>query len=217
MRLCTLGILSLVTLSCRDIQPPTTPPIISGFQLNGVFSLASGVPIEGASVRLYLDYEDAGTGQTDTVQVVVTDSTKPVDVSVYTSKLFFVKTLFLGRRSPGPIPRYFWNGYDEHGVLQPSGRYLIGYQIGDSVYKFSPFLLNGQITATTNNLGEFIIHSENLPVDAIIDRYDPSGVYLATLHLLPSVEVDFEKGTERTDVFIVPLSRDRVTFASFSP
>ena len=64
----------LMMLSCRDIQPPTSPTTISGYQLNGIFTTSDGSPIPDAGVRLYYDYEDAGTGPVDTLQVVVTDS-----------------------------------------------------------------------------------------------------------------------------------------------
>ena len=206
----------LTALACRDIRPPTAPGGISGYRLDGIVADNAGFPVAGAAVYVYYSADDAGPGPIDTVKVVVTDSTKTVDISVYTTAYRFVRTPYFGFRSPGPIPRFTWDGHDENGQLVGSGMYLIGYQIGDTVYKYSRIVVDGLATDTTDGNGRFSITQDHLPVGKIFDSYDGTGAYTSTLRISPDVSIILRKGGVESSLTTIPLVKDQVTTATFT-
>lgn len=206
----------LAALSCRDIRPPTAPADIAGYRIDGALTDADGFPVSGAEVVLFYTADDAGFGPIDTVQAVVTDSTKTVDVSVYTLSYRFVRTLYFGLRHPGPIPRFIWDGRDDNNRLVPSGMYLVGYQIGDTVYKYVPVVVDGLATDTTDGNGNFSITNANLPIGRLFDYYDAGGTYVSTLRIAPAIDLIFRKGSVESSYTSIPLVKDKVTSASFT-
>jgi hypothetical protein len=213
VRVALLGILSLVLSSCRDIEPVNSVAAVTGYQFAGLLTTPDGAPVQGASVRVYF-YYDTHTGPIDTIAVVVTDTTKAVDVSVYTVSYRFVRTLFFGYRHSGPVPRFIWNGLDEKAAQMPSGKYYIGYQVGDSLVKFSPVLLDGEISATTDGLGQFRL--TNLPVGELFDVYHLDGSYDTTLSVAPAIDLVFQKQGRQVPYIDIPLLDNKITTGAFT-
>jgi len=208
--------MTLLALSCRDIAPVTTTGAVTGYQFAGILSASDGAPVQGASVRLYYYYDDTQTGPVDTIAVIVTDTTKAVDVSVYTTSYFFLRTLFFGYRHAGPVPRFTWDGLDRNGTQMPSGKYLIGYQVGDTLVKFSPVLVDGEISARTDGLGQFRLSNANLPVGDLFDFYTSDGSFGATLRVAPVITLEFQKQSLRAIYSSIPLLKDKVTTGAFT-
>ena len=202
--------------SCRDVQPSQTSSVIQGFQLDGTVTSANGIPLDSVSVRLYYDFHDFGNDPVDTQQVVVTDSTRIVDVSVYTPKLVFIRQLFFNYRRTGPVPRFTWDQRDQHGALVPSGEYWIRYAIDTAVVKYSVVVIDGRITALTDRLGHFVIPGEHLPVGTVFDAYTPENVYDATVRVGSDVGLILFKAGLQVEYPYVQLKKNQITTALFT-
>ncbi len=210
-----LCLLAFVALSCREIQPLGDDTVINGYQLDGVVTTANGVPIGGVAVRLWYYYLPVYSGPTDTLQVFVTDSTKIVDIAVYTPDYHFVRQIFLGYRSPGPLPRYRWDGFDQFGNVAPSGKYLIRYAIDTVIYKYSPLVIDGRITAQTDPLGRFTLKGAQLPVGDVFDFWN-GPAYDGTSEIDAQIGIDLTKLSSFKRYEAVALTKDRITNYNFT-
>lgn len=216
VRYAVLCILCAVLPSCRDIQPFETSSSIQGYRLSGTVTSANGIPIDSAGVRLFYYYDVVSYNPVDTQAVIVTDSTRIVDVSVYTPNLVFVRQLFFNYLHTGPVPHFSWNELDQHGVPVPSGEYWIRYAIDTLVVKYSIVVVEGHTTATTDGLGRFIIPVEHLPVGTVFDAYTPVNVYDVTLRVRPAVRLLLLKAGLRAEYPSVQLKKDQITTAVFT-
>ncbi len=211
MRALAAAVLSLLALSCRDIQPVSQFVSTQGYRLDGIVTSANGIPLSGVEVRLYYNYDFYGSNPIDTQRVIVRDSTKIVDIAVYTPKLVFIRQLFLGYRSPGTVPRANWDGRDEFGAPVPSGKYFIRYVVDTTIVKYSTVVVDGHLTSTTDNNGSFEIGPDNLPVGTIFDAYFIDGSYDATYEVIPSVDVLLHKSTLTKGYTGIALGLNQVT------
>ena len=216
MRLLVVLTLGFTMLSCRDVQPLPVSTPVSGYQLNGILTTSNSIPISGAQVILYYNYIPLDYGPVDSIQVIVRDTNVTVDVSVVTTSLDFVVTLFHGHRSAGLVPPFFWNGRDSKGALRPSGKYLLRYSLGSTIVKYSTFVLEGTPTATTDVNGLFTITNDHFPIGEIFDVYNDDGSYFATLQLIPNVALEFQYGSHASVFPSVDLTENFVTFGAFT-
>jgi hypothetical protein len=205
-----------VLVSCRDIEPFQTSTPIQGYQLNGTVTSANGIPLDSVSVRLYYDYDIISYDPIDTQQVIVTDSTRIVDVAVYTPALVFVRQLFFNYLHTGPVRHFLWDERDEHGATVPSGEYLIRYAIDTAVVKFSVVVIEGHVTAVTDGLGHFVIRGDRLPVGTVFDSYTTQNAYDMTLRVRPDVGLVLLKAAKRADYPSIQLKKDQITTAGFT-
>jgi len=202
--------------SCRDIQPVQPSSATSGFQLKGVVTTPDGLPLSGVEIRLYYNYDFVRDTPIDTQQVIVRDSSKIVDVAVYTPTYQLVQELFLGYRSTGPVPRYSWNGLDYTGALVPSGKYLLRYVVDTVVVKYSILIVEGHPTALTDTNGRFTITSDRLPVDEVFDHYLSNNTYEGTYIVLPSIDIILRKSPLSKTYTDIALERNRVVSVAFT-
>ncbi|MBI1806704.1 MAG: hypothetical protein HYR76_06590 [Ignavibacteria bacterium] len=206
----------MIVISCREVQPLPTTSELTGYELKGTVTTQNGIPIGGVDVDIYYNTEQAGTTATDTVQVIVTDSTHIVDVAVYNSNYEFVRQLYLGYLSPGVVPRFGWDGTDQNQVPVPSGKYLIRYGVNNVLIKFSTVIIEGHRTATTDRFGRFNITSDHLPIDEVFDSYLSDGTYYVTLRILPFIDLEFRKQGLHQLYPAVELTKDKITNAVFT-
>ncbi len=211
VRLLVAFALSLFALSCRDIQPVSQIVSTKGYELVGTVTSANGIPLGGVDVLLFYNYDFYGSTPIDTQKVVVRDSSKIVDIAVYTAKLAFVRQLFLGYHSPGVLPPTSWDGRDDFGNLVPSGKYLIRYVVDTVIVKYSPVVIDGHVTATTDRNGSFTIGADNLPIGTIFDSYFINGSYDATYEIIPAVDILLHKSTLSTGYTGIALGSNQVT------
>jgi hypothetical protein len=215
VRYVLVGMLGVVALRCRDIQPVTSSSTVQGYQLNGTFITSDGIPIDNADVILSYKYVPVDTTATDTQSVVLVDSLLFVDISVYTVHNVYIRRLFDGFRSPGVIPRARWDGFDNDGNLVPSGKYLIRYTLGPTIAKEAPVLIDGHKTTATDANGQFIITKDNFPIGDVFDIYNNDGTYYKTVQVLSTVDLEFKKLALDT-VFSVTLTKDQITNEVFT-
>jgi hypothetical protein len=211
------GSFFLLSLSCRDVQPVFVSEQISGYYLRGIVTTASGTPIDSVEVILYYNYSYIGSTPIDTITVTVPDASTHVNVAVYTMKNVFIRTLFSGTMPhAGIISSFAWNGLDEYGHAVPSGLYQIRYTVGSTIVKNTPYIIDGHPTARTDSTGYFTLTNENLPIG---NRFDASssdipsvGVYQIT----PQITVQFLKNNVASSYTSLWLTRDEVTYHTFT-
>jgi hypothetical protein len=211
-----LCILCAILPSCRDIQPFQTSLTTRGYQLNGTVTSANGIPLDSVGVRLYYSYDVVGYDPVDTQQVIVTDSTRIVDVSVYTPNLQFVRQLYFNYRPTGPVPHFLWDERDQNGVPVSSGEYLIRYAIDSLIVKYSIVVIDGHTTATTDAFGRFVIPNANLPVGTVFDAYNLDNTYDVTLRVKPEVDLILYKAGLLAPYSAIQLKKDQITTAGFT-
>ncbi|MBI5216111.1 MAG: hypothetical protein HY960_10205 [Ignavibacteriae bacterium] len=212
MRIVWLGILCVVLLSCREYHSFNAPVPILGYQINGKVTSTNGVALDNVSVKVFYTYVRTSTFPVDTANYYVTDTTKRLQINVYDAKERFVRTLFSGFPSSGPLPRYF---FDAIGDTFPSGKYFIKYLYDTSFVRTIPVLIDGKITATSNYKGEFILEHESLPVGEQFDIFDNSRRYEGTFRVKENVELFLQKGTKQGSYSIV-VQKDFITKRTFT-
>lgn len=201
--------------ACREVQPFESSRVITGYELHGTVTTPNGIPLDSVSVWLSYVAVPVSYIPLDTMQVIVKDSTKIVYVAVYSSDFRYVHRLFLGYRSPGPVPRFKWNEQDDSGHYVPSGKYFIQYVYDASVVKVVPYLAEGHRTAMTNSSGEFVLSNDRLPVGELFDFYTNDGTYDATYQVLPEIELVFTRGTLQPSSYDVSLDQNKITRGVF--
>lgn len=216
MRPAILGILCLIFGSCREILPVQVTASINGYELDGILTSASGLPVQGAEVRLFYDYNLVSQTPTDTIPVIVRDSTRIVDIAVYTPAYTFVRELFLGYLPIGPVRRAVWDGLDEAQKPVPSGKYLIRYVVDTAIVKYSTVIVDGHATTTTDVNGKFVIPNNRLPVGAIADFYYPGGSFAGAFEVIPAVDLEFAKGPLLADYTNIALNTNQTTTGAFT-
>jgi hypothetical protein len=205
----------ILLCSCRDIQPYDRFIPIQGYQLNGTVTTPNGIPLDSVEVRLWYNYGLYRTTPLDTIQVVVTDSTKIVYIAVYTYDFSYVRKLFLGFSRPGVLPRFSWNEQDDNGNFVPSGKYIIRYVYNDTIRKDVPYIAAGHTTAMTDADGRFTLTNANLPIGEVADFYSNHGDYEGTFIVLHEIILDFIKGDARRR-YRLTLERDKLIRGSFT-
>ena len=215
MRCTVLVLFCVFGLSCRDVQPVEQAATIEGYQLHGTVTAANGAPLDSVEVRLYYIYNVVQQTPIDTQLVVVTDSTKILDISVYTLTYRFIRELYFGYRRTGVIPRFRWDGRDTEGVPVPSGKYFIRYLIDTVVVKYSPVVVDGNPTAFTDASGHFTIRNDSFPIRELFDLYNAENLYIGTYEVLPVIDLEFRKLNLRR-TYRVELTRDRATPGMFT-
>ncbi|TLY33310.1 MAG: hypothetical protein E6K56_01170 [Ignavibacteria bacterium] len=216
MRQAVLIGLCALLFSCRDIQPFQTTSSIQGYQLDGTVTSPNGIPLDSVVVRLFYNYDVVSDTPIDTQKVIVTDPNKIVDVAVYTPDYAFVRQLFLNYLPRGSVPHFLWDGRDLHGAIAPSGEYLVRYAIDSVIFKYSIVVVGGNVSATTDPLGHFVLTGDRLPVGTVFDSYTPDNVYDRTLQVRSDLELILVRLNLRADYPSVQLKKDQRTTAGFT-
>lgn len=208
-------LLACVSLHCRDIHPFEPPSSIAGYFLEGTVTSSNGVPISDVDVKLYYTYKRVGSTPIDTQRVYVTSPTHIVDVAVYTADYKFVRQLFLDYRSPGVVPVYRWDGFDENGVSVRSGKYLIRYVVDTAIVKYSPVIIDGHITTRTDIFGQFTFDTNDLPIGDRFDIYESFSVFYGVYEVEPEIEIGLRKLTVSKRFTSIAVTKDKRTTRTF--
>lgn len=215
MRFILLVIVGAFAWSCREVTPfePSYTPA-SGYVLSGTVTTANGIPLDSVDVILWYTFGIANTPPVDTASVIVTDSTRIVDIGVYNSREEFVRQIFLGYRSTGPIRRVSWDGTDQNSNPVPTGKYIVRYSFDTTIMKNEIRIVHGRSTAMTNSLGRFTLGNDVLPVSQVFDLYDSQGNYSGPRRILPDIELRFRRGS-LSGLYSVTLRKDTLNTGSF--
>jgi hypothetical protein len=206
-----MSALVLISLACeREIPPLIEPVTVSGYRVEGLISDRLGNPVRGVPIALHYDYELADQGPPPSKTYQVVDPNKTIRVIVYDRGNRFLRLLFQGRSSLGPLV-VEWDQRDALGSLVPSGVYSVQYVVDGQTMMSYPVTVSGRITARTDSLGHYVISDENLPVGFYpVPLYTPDGTsYLGNYRISSYVLLEFQLEPRR--VAGVSLVRDRVT------
>lgn len=212
MRFVSVGILCVVLFSCREYHLFNAPVPILGYQINGKVTSENGVALDSVTVKVYYNLVRTSTFPVDTANYYVTDTTKRLQINVYDGQERFVRTLFSGFPSSGPLPRYF---FDAIGDTFPSGKYFIKYLYDTSFVRTIPVLIEGKVTAISSYKGEFIIENEAIPVGEQFDVFDYTRRYEGTFRVQHNIDLLLQKGTRRGTYSIV-VQKDFITKRTFT-
>ncbi len=172
----------------------------------------NGVALDSVTVKVYYNLVRTSTFPVDTANYYVTDTTKRLQINVYDGQERFVRTLFSGFPSSGPLPRYF---FDAIGDTFPSGKYFIKYLYDTSFVRTIPVLIEGKVTAISSYKGEFIIENEAIPVGEQFDVFDYTRRYEGTFRVQHNIDLLLQKGTRRGTYSIV-VQKDFITKRTFT-
>jgi hypothetical protein len=211
VRFFLFGLVCLISLTCREVEPFSNPTAINGYQIDGRVTTENGIPIDSVEVRLYYYFDYVSNKPLDTITIVVTDSMKTVDISVVDRKYNLVRTLYLGLwRQGDTIPRFKWNGLDSKNQQVPSGLYYMQYTIDTLLIKSSPMIIDGHITAVTDKGGRFTISDFNLPIDSKFDAYNDDDTFYGVMSVLPEVALVLTKNGRYAEYSSIKLTKNNI-------
>jgi len=216
VKVAVMGLLSMITLTCREIEPPFDSNSIKGFQLDGIVANSSGIRLYGVDVSLFYQSDSVANVPVDTHKVIVNDVKQVVDISVYTLKYEFVSTIFFGyMNKTGPVTKVYWDGKDWNKQPVAGGMYLIRFFVDTAIVKYSPIILSGQLAAKSDRDGLFSIANNILPIGKFFDYYDLSGTFRSQRLLLPKITLQFSGYGRKSTYSNIELLKDKITSGSF--
>jgi hypothetical protein len=210
------GILLLLLVgACREIHEFAPVDAIDGYELQGVVTSQNGMPLDSVAVRLDYDFSFVSSRSLDTIQVVVTDSTKIVFVAVFEPSGRYVRELFFGFRSAGVVPHFKWDERDDNGEIVPSGPYVVRYVVDTVIVKEVGAIADGNISAYTNENGAFTLTGDRFPVGVQFNLYTDAGEFAGVYRVLEDVQLRFSKGSF-TSSYIVTMNHNSITRSTFT-
>ena len=84
------------------------------------------------------------------------------------------------------------------------------------IFKYSIVVVGGNVSATTDPLGHFVLTGDRLPVGTVFDSYTPDNVYDRTLQVRSDLELILVRLNLRADYPSVQLKKDQRTTAGFT-
>ncbi len=215
MRFAGVCLLCVIAASCREIEPVQIPVSITGYQIQGSVTTANGIVITGAQVSIFYYLDLVSDVPTDTPDVIVPSVQSPIDISVFTPELQFIRHIALTTHPPpGILPHIFWDGKDQYGIPVPCGKYLIRYMVDSVIIKYSPVLIQGHTTTVTDSLGRFTITGVRLPVGDLFDFYLSDGSFDGVYQVQPTVDLSVQTQNSATYVGPIDLLENGVTTAA---
>lgn len=188
MRVFYLILIPAVLLSCRDLESPSDLGGVEGYELRGKVVTKNGLPLEEVQVSLYYYYQYISDRKLDTVQIVITDTSQILEVTVLKPDLSPVRKLFLGKwRTLGPLQQIYWNGRDDENRPMPSGLYYMDFRLDSLFIKRNSLVIEGNVTAVSDIYGRFTVRNQNLPVGVIFDAYRDDGSFNGVFKLEPEI------------------------------
>src|SRR5712692_8620042 len=118
-----LVLIGLLVSSCREIEPVSPGQVFSGYQINGIVTNASGIPLEGIELRLFYEYGVRYPAQ-DTAQLFVSDSVNTIQAEVFDGEARLVRSFSIARFT-GYLRRKIWDEKDSTSQSVKSGLYTI--------------------------------------------------------------------------------------------
>ncbi len=208
---------SFLAFSCRELTPLDYSVPVTGYQFNGTVMTVNGIPMDSVALILYYYYDYVADFPSDTVQVIVRDTAQVLEVAVCGRDSGFLETIYRGHPARvGPVARYSWDGTGPGGVQAPSGLYFLRYSLDSAVIKYSPVLLDGNASATTDMRGDFILTDYMLPVGATFDAYSSDGKFYGRMAVLPEIGLGFTKESLTAEYSSIGLDKDKITHGAFT-
>lgn len=210
-----LVLVPLLAIACREIVtvPPGIP--VEGYELRGTVTSQNGIPLDSVTVRLLYSFRYLGSNRIDSTDIIIRDSTRIVFVAAFTPEGVYIHELFFGFRSPGILPRFLWNGLDDHLQPVPSGKYVIRYSYDTLVVKEVPVVISGHESATTNASGVFTLQGNSFPIGEAFDIYDDDGSFLGVYQITNEVEVVLVRGST-VSRYYVTMNPNSITRGFFT-
>jgi len=210
MKWMSLSVVALALAGCREVGPysPNSSSSFHGYQLQGNVVTQSGFPLQGVELEVFYDFRSGYPAQ-DTTAIPVPDSTDTIEVSVFSDDGILVKTFVLPPVYT-TLPRNIWNENDSSGVPVKSGAYFIRVYFDGAFARQYQWLVDGHVTAVTDDQGQFVITKLSLPIGIVCDLYDSAGTYRETAQITEEIFIRATRqGTVRTGY--VTLAKDQIT------
>jgi len=207
-----LGFGLLLMQACeRDIPPVAEPAETIGYQIEGFVLDRLGNPVRGLPVAVYYDYEQVDNGPPPSKVFKASDLTAIVRVTVFDSNDRPLVTLYQGRPNADGELEIDWDQQDAFGNPVPSGAYTVEYIVGGQTKMSYPVVVSGNVVATTDTTGRYIIPDQYLPVDFYpVPLYSAdSSSYLGNYRITPYVVLEFRLQPSRYGYVI--LTKDQIT------
>jgi len=183
--------------SCREVIPFEQPVgSVNGYEMRGRVTSINGVPVESVAVSLDYDFDVVGDTPMDTIPFVEPNPPKVIQVDAYDYLGRHVRQIYTGILPTGPVPRFFWQGYDDANQLLPSGKYLVRYVLDTTIVKIVPVLIRRHVTTFTDAHGDFVIKNANLPIGQTFDLYSSTTPdFLGVVRVTKTVYLLFQRST----------------------
>lgn len=187
MRWGRLLLITVALSSCREIEPVAPGGTFSGYQLNGIVTNSSGIPLEGIEFRMFYEYVN-GFSARDTGRVLVADTVSAIQVDVFDSEGNRVRS-FPVVPSPGYLRRNIWDQKDSTTGDVKSGLYTIIVYLNGFFARQYTWLVDGNVSAVTDQNGQFTIPKNCLPIGNVVDLYDSLGSYVGTSQIIATIRL----------------------------
>jgi len=199
----------------REIPPAAEPVTTTGYQIQGFVLDRLGNPVRGLPIALYYDYELVDTGPPPSKIFRASDPSAIVRVTVFDSGNRPLLTLFQGRPPEEGDLEIDWDKKDAFGNPVPSGAYTVEYIVGGQTKMSYPVVVSGNVVATTDTSGHYIIPDQYLPVDFYpVPLYSAdSSRYLGNYQITPYMVLEFRLQPSR--YASVLLTKDQITYLDF--
>jgi hypothetical protein len=204
----------VASLSCREITPFEAYVPVAQYGLSGRVRTANGVSIESVAVRISYNFERYDTTQLDTVTINVDSRAHIYSVDVFDIHGAHVRRLYFDYPAIGVFPRLSWDARDDSMRLVKSGKYYIRYVRDRTILKTVPYLVDGLVTAYTDQDGNFTVGQDNLPIGELFDIYYYGGSFAGVYQVTGDVTIDFSKATLQQE-YTVTLQLNNVYHGDF--
>lgn len=196
-------------LSCREIEPFSSPGFFRGYQLEGSVTAQSGFPLQGAEIQLFYEYGN-DFPPLDTAEIVIPDSVTVIEARIVTYEVNAVRNFSLPTTNRR-LKRNLWDERDSTGVNVNNGLYLIRLFFNGAFSVQYTWLVDSHITAVTDVNGQFVISQTSLPIGAIVNLYDSSGAYSSTRDITADIVLRVFFGNVRRTTPPLTLAKDEIT------
>lgn len=184
---------------------------IAGYRIEGTVTNNLGEPLPDVEVSVSYDYDYENDDPPPSQAVTLTGAGQLVTVAVYDARNSLVRVISSELSEPGSY-LVRWDRLDSLGADVPAGLYEVRYIVGVDTPKVYDVLVDGTVTAKTDDLGKYVVGGEHLPVGAgPIPLYSDDGsVFYGNYIVRPDVFLTFASATS-TLTFTISLEKDRIT------
>lgn len=184
---------------------------IAGYRIEGTVTNNLGEPLPDVEVSVSYDYDYENDGPPPSQAVTLASAGQLVTVAVYDARNRLVRVISSELSEPG---NYLvrWDRLDSLRAHVPAGLYEVRYIVGVDTPKVYVVLVDGTVTAKTDDHGSYVIGEEHLPIGVgPIPLYSDDGsVYYGNYTVRPDVFLTFTSATS-TLTFTVTVEKDRIT------
>lgn len=204
------GMALLILTGCRDHNPLDARIAIDGYRIVGTVMDGLNSPIAGVQIRLYYGMDFVSGSPVPERAYTLQSPPEEVEIRVFDNAGNQVRMLFADTVS---APNIFvsWDKQNDAAVPVPSGVYEVRYISSGTVRHTYTVLVDGNISATTNTEGVFVIPQELLPIGLHpVPVYSGNDSFLGNFAIQNLVRLQATVGSTNYSQWIT-VDRNRIT------